>query len=336
MANMKDVAKATGLSLATVSRVFNESDKVTDKTRKIVQKAAEKLNYRPNKMAAALRSGKSKTIGVVVPIIDNSVFSAAIKSMEEALSEAGYNIIICQSHESLQKEIEIFENLKQLHVDGIVISVSKETNNIAHIQDLKDAGVAVVLFDRTLEIGKVNSIVINNYNGAYQATKHLVTQGCKKVIHLAGKESVTIFRERCRGFEAALIDSNLLLNGKSIIPFDDGTPEGIQELKEAMLAKDRPDGIFAHGDISALVALRIMNELQIRVPEEVAIIGFGDSSFCSYINPGLSSVNQRNEDVGKLTAAVLLEELKREEKDRVFTQQMLPPELMIRASSMKT
>ena len=279
MANMKDLAEATGLSLATISRVFNGSDKVKPKTQELVLKVAKELNYQPNKMAAALRSGKSKTIGVVVPIIDRQVFSAAIKSMEELLSEFGYHIIICQSHESFKKEKQIIENLKQLRVDGMIISVSKETAQIEHLQSLIDDGVKVVLFDRTIEIGQFNTVVINNFNGGYQATAHLIAQNCKRIIHLAGKESVAIFKERQRGFEAAIREHGLPFEEDSIIPFDDGTPESIEKLKNIFQSKNRPDGIFSHGDIAALVALNVLDDLQLSVPKDVAIIGFGNSVF---------------------------------------------------------
>lgn len=330
---MKDVAKATGLSLATVSRVFNESDKVSVKTRKVVLQAAEQLKYRPNKMAAALRSGKSKTIGVVVPVIDRNVFFSSIKSMEEVLSKAGYNIIICQSHESLKKEIEIIDNLKQLHVDGVIISVSKETNNMDHIEELFNAGIEVVLFDRVLEICNINSVVINNYNGAFQATNHLIQQGCQRIIHLAGKDNVAIFRERKRGFIKALEENGLPNSANQIIPFDDGTTKGVSQLEQLLRSENRPDGIFANGDIAALVAYRVIKEANIKIPEEIAVIGFGNSLFCSYLSPTLSSVNQRNEDVGRLSASMLLENLRTEEKQEVVSQRMLPPELMIRTST---
>lgn len=331
---MKDIAKKTGLSLATVSRVFNEAEKVSPKTRNAVLKVAKELNFRPNKMASALRSGKSYTIGVVVPVIDNSVFAAAIRRMEEVLSQANYNLIISQSHESFEKEVEILENLKHLRVDGIIISVSKETEETAHIERIKESGIPVVLFDRTLDLDSINSVIINNYNGAYQATMHLIEQGCKRMIHLAGNEKVSIFKERRRGFEAALTENNLPVDTSSIIAFDNGNPKGIAQLKELLSSANRPDGIMAHGDLSALIAMGIIRNLQLNIPKDVALIGFGESSFCAHMDPGLSSVSQRNEDIGSLTAKTLLQELA-EKENAMFTQQVLFPKLIIRDSSQK-
>lgn len=333
---MKDLAKAAGVSLATISRVFNESAKVRPATKKKVLALAKKMDYRPNKMAAAFRKGKSGSIAIVIPFIYQEVFAFAIKSMEEILSEAGYNVIICQSHDSFEKEKQIVNNLKQLRIDGIIISISKETKRINHLTALQKINIPIIFFDRTIEIGAINSVVINNYNGAYQATSHLIDQGCTNIIHLAGREGVTIFRERRRGFEAALRDNQIGFKEAAVIPFDDGQPNGIEQLKALLQSPARPDGILAHGDIAALVALRIINELKLRIPEDVAIIGFGDSNFCTYLNPSLSSVNQRNEDVGKLTATLLIEEINQTKNQGVISQQMLPPILKIRDSSVRT
>lgn len=332
---MKDLARMTGLSLATISRVFNGSELVTEKTREIVLEAAKSLNYRPNKMAAALRSGKSNTIGVVVPVISRDVFVVAIKSIEEILSKAGYNIIICQSHESLEREKAILDNLSQLSVDGVIISLSKETTQIDHLQDLREAGIPVVLFDRKIELGNFNTIVIDNYTGAHRATTHLIEQGCKRIIHLAGKDSVSIFSERRRGFEAALIEHGFAMDTERSIPFDDDDPRDIQQLKEMLSSDNRPDAIFANGDIAALVALNILSELNISVPSEVAVVGFGNNVFCSYLNPSLSSVSQSSEEVGKVAATSLLDELASASSTATSVQRVLPIKLMVRQSSDK-
>lgn len=330
---MKDLAKATGVSLATISRVFNNSDKVKPATRKKVLAMAKKLNYRPNKIAAGLRKGKSGSIGIIIPVIDRYVFSSSIKSMEEVLSEAGYNVIICQSHESFEKEVQIIENLKQLKIDGLIISISKATKQINHLTSLQEENTPVIFFDRDVELAKFNSVVINNYNGAYQATSHLIDQGCKNIVHLAGNENVFIFKERKRGFLAALRDFEMEVAKDSNIPFDDGHQEGINLLRKLLQSDNPPDGILANGDIAALVALRIVEELNIKIPNDLAIVGFGDSNFCTYLSPSLSSVNQRNEDIGKMAANILLAEISKEGNGFSGTQQVLPPILKIRNSS---
>ncbi len=333
---MKDVAKVTGFSLATISRVFNGSDLVTDKTRAIVLEAAKSLNYRPNKMAAALRSGKSKTIGVVVPVISRDVFVVAIKSIEEVLRKAGYHIIICQSHESYEKEKDILENLKQLRVDGVIISLSNETSEIEHLRDLMDAEIPMVLFDRKIETGDFNSVVIDNYDGAYQATSHLVEQGCRKIIHLAGKDTVSIFSERRRGFEAALREHGLPILPQSSMPFNDDDPCDIKLLSRLLQSNDRPDAIFANGDIAALVALNLLTEMGVKVPEEVAVIGFGNNLFCSHLQPSLSSISQSSQEVGKMAAELLLWQLQSPTTVGETSQKVLPIKLIIRQSSART
>ena len=171
--------------------------------------------------------------------------------------------------------------------------------------------------------------------GPIKLPSHLIDEGYKNIIHLAGREDVTIFRERRRGFEAALRNNQIPLKATAVIPFDDGQPAGIKQLKALLQSPSRPDGILAHGDIAALVALRIINELNLHIPKEVAIIGFGDSNFCTYLNPSLSSVNQRNEDVGKLAATLLINEINQTGNQGVISQQMLPPILKIRDSSIR-
>ncbi|MEO0471721.1 MAG: LacI family DNA-binding transcriptional regulator [Bacteroidota bacterium] len=333
---MKDIAGKTGLSLATVSRVFNDADKVSPKTRNLVLKVARELNFRPNKMASALRSGRSQTIGIVVPFIGRDIFSVSIQRMEEVLSAAGYSIIICQSHESAEKEKEILENLKQLRVDGVIMSVSKETKDASAIQAMKEEGVPVVLFDRTVELDDINSVLINNFNGAYQAATHLVEQGCQQIAYLAGNDNVSIFKERRRGFEMAMKDLGREIVPRQIIDFDDGTESGVATLLALLAGPHRPDGILANGDLAALVAIKCLRQMNLRMPEDVAIIGFGDSTFCPYLDPALSSVSQRNEDVGRLSAETILKELQTKDKQEiVYIRQMLPPKVVVRASSQK-
>ena len=333
MATMKDVAKATGYSTATISRVFNGNDNVTPQTRRKIFKTAEKLGYKPNKMAAALRSGRSKTIGIVVPNIDSEVFAAAIKSMEETLQQDDYHVIISQSHESFEEEIQIVQNLQNLQVDGIIVSISKQTGNLDHLNKLRDMGVSVVLFDRSIEREEINSVLINNFSGAYSATEHLIQAGCKEIVHLAGKDHVGIFHERRRGYETALSKYGLILREENVIVFDQKESIGLDKLKQRLSVKERPDGIFAYGDIHALMALGMINQLGLRVPHDIKVVGFGNQSFCSYLSPGLSSIDQRDEDVGRLAASILLEELKNPQEKKVFTQQMLSPELVVRGSS---
>lgn len=330
---MKDLAKATGVSLATISRVFNESEKVKPVTRNKVMAMAKKLNYRPNKIAAGLRNGKSGSIGIIIPVIDREIFSSSIRSIEEVLSDAGYNVIICQSHESYEKEQSIIENLKQLNIDGIIISISKGTKKIDHLTSLKEEDIPVIFFDRDVELAQFNSVVINNYNGAYQATSHLIDQGCKNIFHLAGNQNVFTFKERKRGFLSALRDLDIEVGEHVNIPFDDGHEEGINLLRKCLQSKNPPDGIIANGDIAALVAIKIVEEFDIKIPDELAIVGFGDSNFCTFLTPSLSSINQRNEDIGKIAANLLLKEISKEGHEFTGTQQMLPPMLKIRDSS---
>lgn len=332
MANIKDLAKATGYSLATISRVFNGSDLVTEKTRKIVLDAAKELNYQPNKMAVALRSGKSKTIGLIVPEIDRPFFSATIKSMEEQLSKEGYVSIIAQTHESFEKEKEVLTTMRQLQVGGIIISISKETYNFDHIEALKAAGVTVVLFDRVADVQGIDAVVFDDFNGAQKATMHLIEQGCQRLIHLAGKEGVPTFDERRKGFESALKIQNLPFDEKNVLYEQDNCWKA--PLKQAFEGDLHPDGIFAHGDQAAFEAIKVLRDMGLSIPQEVAVIGFGDSPFSSYIQPQISTINQRNGEMGTMAARTMVKALKKEEWSP--SEQILSPQLIVRTSSLRS
>jgi len=332
MANIKDIAKACGLSVATVSRVFNEPQKVSPKTRALVLETAEKLNFSLNRVASALRSGRSKSIGVLVPFINNHVFASAIKAMEEVFRAAGYSLIISQSHESLEKEEEALENFRRLQLDGVLLSISKEREKLDRWEDLRDFPVPLLLFDRNIAKEKLPSVHIDNQEAAFLATQHLIEQGCTYLLHLGGNESLTIFRDRLRGFEKAVearedVSSHVLHN------FDPRNEDSNEAFKQLMKQSSSIDAILAHGDISALHAIQFLEKGGKRIPEDVAVVGFGNSRFCSYVSPALSSIDQANEALGKLAAQKLLDQLSNETGK--MESQILTAELVVRGSSLR-
>lgn len=332
MANIKDIAKACGLSVATVSRVFNEPQKVSPKTRTLVLETAEKLNFSLNRVASALRSGRSKSIGVLVPFINNHVFASAIKAMEEVFRAAGYSLIISQSHESLVKEAEALENFKRLQLDGVLLSISKEREEGDQWDDLRDFPVPLLLFDRNIAKAEFPSVHIDNQEAAFLATRHLMEQGCKSLLHLGGNESLTIFRDRLMGFEKA-VGTEENVSAHVVRNFDPRNKESNAAFKQLMEQDPSIDAILSHGDISALHAIQLLEEMGKKIPEDVAVVGFGNSRFCSYVSPALTSVDQANEALGKLAAEKLLEQLS-DEKGKMESH-VLAAELVVRGSSLR-
>lgn len=329
MAGIKEIAKITGLSLATVSRVFNESHLVSPKTREKVLKAAKDLDYQPNIMAAALRSGKSKIIGVIVPEVNNFFFSGIINGIEKIVSDSGYNIIISQSHESQEKENEALNSFLKLKVEGILISISKETTDFSLIQKILDSKVPVIFFDRVPNLKQINSVTLDDYRGAFLATEHLITQGCKNLVHIAGDANVSIFNKRRKGFMDAISKNKAIKS--SNIELTTNVKSDIEILQKIFKANPNIDGFFAFGDEIGLHALNLFKTLDIAVPESIKLIAFGNADFTSLTEPKISTIDQECSQMGELAANLVLKNLQ-EEKISPKTKVLLP-RLIIRDST---
>ncbi|MEM9075834.1 MAG: LacI family DNA-binding transcriptional regulator [Bacteroidota bacterium] len=330
MAGIKEISRITGLSLATVSRVFNDSSLVSPKTREKVLKAAKEIDYRPNMMAAALRSGKSKIIGVIVPEVNNSFFSDIINGIEQVVSDSGFNIIISQTHEQQEKENTALNSFLEMNVDGVLMSISKETNDYTYIQKILDSKTPIVFFDRRPTLETINTVLLDNYLGAYIATEHLIHMDCKNLLHIAGSSEVSIFEERKKGFEAAVKKHNIPSEVYHISDFKTETSKDLQSLKKILEQHPNIDGIFAYGDEMAIHLLNLLNTLKIEVPKKIKLIGFGNANFSALTQPSLSSIDQESSLMGELSANLLLQNLKKTIKP---TSRVLSPKLIKREST---
>ncbi len=331
MAGIKEIAKITGLSLATVSRVFNDSTLVSPKTKEKVLKAAQELDYQPNIMAAALRSGKSKIIGVIVPEVNNFFFSGIINGIEKMVSDSGYNIIIAQSHESQEKENEALNSFLKLKVEGILLSISKETSDLSQIQKIIKSKLPIVFFDRVPNLKNINSVMLDDYMGAFMATNHLLDQQCKHLIHIVGDTKVSIFKERQKGFNDAIVKRNdKNLKGESIT-LSSNLKEDIGLIKKLLKDKPNIDGVFAYGDEIGLHVLNLLKELNIQVPKQIKLIGFGNADFSNLTQPKISTIDQECSQMGEQAASILLKNLK--DKSTSLKTKVLSPRLVVRDST---
>ncbi len=331
MAGIKEIAKITGLSLATVSRVFNDSTLVSPKTKEKVLKAAQELDYQPNIMAAALRSGKSKIIGVIVPEVNNFFFSGIINGIEKMVSDSGYNIIIAQSHESQEKENEALNSFLKLKVEGILLSISKETSDLSQIQKIIKSKLPIVFFDRVPNLKNINSVMLDDYMGAFMATNHLLDQQCKHLIHIVGDTKVSIFKERQKGFNDAIAKRNdKNLKGESIT-LSSNLKEDIGLIKKLLKDKPNIDGVFAYGDEIGLHVLNLLKELNIQVPKQIKLIGFGNADFSNLTQPKISTIDQECTQMGEQAVSILLKNLK--DKSTSLKTKVLSPRLVVRDST---
>ncbi|GAC1374114.1 MAG: LacI family DNA-binding transcriptional regulator [Hymenobacter sp.] len=332
---MADLARELGVSMTTISRALSDHHSIGPATKQAVLKLAKKLNYQPNHLAAALRKGKSKLLGVIVPYIEGRFFPSVVHGIESAASKAGYSVIICQSNEDVAQERRNLETLLSAQVAGILVSVSRTTSDFRHFDKVRKHGVPLVFFDRILEGDNVNAVVLNDRDGGYQATRHLLEQGCRRVAHFAGMQHLNIYKNRRQGYLDALLSFGIAPD-EALIKSCDMTLEGGQQCMAELLAlPEPPDAVFAAGDTAILGALQLLKSRGIRVPQAVALAGYSNEALTSVTEPMLTSVDQRCEEMGQAAFRLFTELVEAEGTPFSQRQVVLQPQLFVRGSSLR-
>ena len=327
-----DISKKLNISAATVSRALNNNPKISQKTRELVLKTAAKMNYKQNRLAQALKSGRTNNVGVIVPFINRSFFSSVIRGIEEELSPHGYHVIICQSHENVDNEIKQIDTLLNTQVDGIFMSVAKTTQDTSHIQKALAENTPLVFFDRKKDVPGLSSVIIDDFKGGYLATQHLIKQGCKKIAHFSGDLSVEIYKNRHQGYLKALKDHGITHLSRFSLQVNSKLESGISAVKELWEFEEKPDAIFSASDYAALGAIQELRKIGIKIPKEVCVVGFSNEPFTKYMELPITSVDQTPFEMGKIAAQVFLEQI----ESQILTAEkkvVLAPELYIRDSS---
>ena len=332
---IKDIANVLGLTPSAVSKALNDHPRISEKTKVSVQQVARNLSYEPNHLASALRKGKSNLVGVIIPRANSTFFSAVLQSIESVLNKKGYNIIVSQSYESYDKECKNIDSLLFTQVDGIIASLANETKDFSHYKKIKRKGVPLVLFDRGDDEIGVDYIGIDDYKSSHMIVDHLVSQNCKRIAHIAGYSHTRIYQNRIQGYKDALASHQLpsddLLLVESNLSIEDG-----RAIMEQFLAHDEiPDAVYAASDYAALGALQVLQERNLKVPEDIAIVGFSNEPFTSLVTPSITSVNQHSEEIGRLTAEAFLRRIEETNTVPVLNKTILNPELVVRSSSQK-
>lgn len=303
---LKDIAKRLNVSPSTVSRALKNNPEIGAATREAVMKLAKEMNYQPNAVALSLRKRKTFTIGVIVPEIIHYFFSSVISGIEDVAYSNGYQVILCQSNEKYDHEVRNIKTLARSQVDGILISYSKETMNFDHIVEIRGKGIPVVCYDRGIESLKIPGVIVDDYGGAFEATDHLVKIGCRDIVHFNGPLHVNIHAERLRGYEKALESHGLKLN-KNLVVEADNFKSGYKAIHKLIEQNIKFDGVFTVNDLTAVGAMKAIKSLDLRIPEDVAVVGFGDDSTLSeMVDPSLSSVTQPGFDMGIAATSLLL------------------------------
>lgn len=332
-----DIAHELDVTASTVSRALRDHPRISDATKEAVREMAKKLNYQPNNIASALRKGKTNNIGIIVPSADRNFFASVVTGVEEVVNESGYNVIICQSNDSYDKENANIAALLKSQVDGILASIAKETTHFDHYKKVLNNEVPLIFFDRINEDLDVSSVVIDDYLGALKAVEHLIEQGCKNIVHFSGQQHLKIYRDRLRGYKDALIKHNIPIKDELILESPLQLDSGRELAQHLLNMESLPDGIFSSSDFAAMGAIQVLKKKGVAIPKEIAIVGFSNDVFTPYIEPALSTVDQYTKQMGRLAAQLFLEQINAD-PSAPFTPRktVLKPELIIRASSKRT
>lgn len=334
---IKDIARILGISPSTVSRALHDHPDISDKTKQRVLELAQENNYQPNQIAKSLQTRRTSTIGVVVPEIQHHFFSALISGVEEVAYKKGYTIMVCQSHEDSGREAINVRALASHRVAGILVSISRDTKDYAHLQAVMNQGIPLVQFDRVAEALDTAKVVVDDFNGAYQAVTHLIDAGYTRIAHLAGKQYIGIGKSRFEGYRRALEDRGLPLVEGHVIYGGFQEDDGRDGIRKLLSRADRPDAVFGVNDPVALGAYMYLKERGVRIPEEMGVMGFCNNPESAIVEPALSTVAQPAEQIGRVSARLLFEQFEREDNSETFEPEttVLRTHLLARGSTMR-
>jgi LacI family transcriptional regulator len=335
---IKDIAKALNTSVSTVSRALRDSSEINPETKQQILDYIAQVNYVPNPMARSLKENRSRSIGVILPELTNNFFSQAINGIEETAYLRGYHVVISQSHESLQREIANTQYLVQRKVDGILASVASNSTESKHFQELINNSLPIVFFDRVPQDLVAHKVIADNFEGGYKATEHLIKQGYKHIAHLTSSESLHITNERMEGYKKALLDYQIPTEHSYIKHCQQGgqANEEVEQLVVELLEHPhRPDAIFISNDRITISAMLTIKKHGLRIPEDIAVVGFTNLITASLLNPSLSVIVQPAYEMGKLAAETLLNLIEKPKHFAKAETKKLITELTVRESSGK-
>ena len=330
-----DLAREIGIAPSSVSKALNDLPSISDKIKKLVNAKVKELNYIHNSNAANLRRGSSRTIGVIVPKINTTFFSDAISGIEEICSKNKHDLIICQSNEFYEKEVEAVKTLIGKNVDCIIISLSMETKSFTHLQNIIDLNLNLIQFDRVSEAVPSHCVVTDNRDAAYIAVKHLIKMGYTRIAFLGGPNHLTIYKDRKEGYLQAVNEAELSIPYNYILENTLTVEKGMQSALELLKSKLPPDAFFAVSDYSALGALKAAISLSLKVPEDIGIMGFSNDTFTGLMNPGLSSVDQNCRKLGNDAVSIYFDDLLGKNSTNKYKKKVVKSSVIIRKSSLK-
>lgn len=330
--SLKDLARELGVSIATVSRALRSSPEIGQEMQARVKALAKQLNYRPNPFARSLRREAPKVIGVVVPNLVTHYYAAVLDGIEDEAARAGYSVISANSHEDFHRESQAIDNFIGMHVEGIVACLAQDTTDYSHYEEIADMGIPLVFFGRTCMTDRFSCVTANGDEAALEATRHLISTGSRRIAFIGGPNHLDMVRRRKHGYLEALRESRLPVD-RTLVSCDKIDYEvALHSALELLSRPDRPDAILAFNDIITFAAFTAIKQLGLRIPDEVALIGFTDDVHASYVTPRLSVIADQSHLMG-VTACQLL--LKAVGGDTTIYRKIVPQQLVIRETSDK-
>jgi LacI family transcriptional regulator len=330
-----DIAKVLGLSPATVSRGLKDHPAINIKTRKRIMDAAKEMGYRSNSFASNLRMQKTHTIGIIVHELKSQFISSVLAGIEKITTEAGYDLIIGHSSEDYRKEASNVHNLFHKRVDGLIASLAFDTRDMDHFDAFVQKGIPIVFFDRVEEFPYGTRVIIDNEKAGFEATAHLAAQGCRRIAHITANLGRNVYAGRLKGYRQALSDYGLHFDPSLLIVNDLSEAAAVRSARQVLSMDPRPDGVFVTNDFFAAVFLQTLKEGGLRVPEDIAIVGFNNDAISRIIQPKLTTINYPGEEMGEQAARSLLDQMSGLSSARSTDTIIIRSELIIRDSSLR-
>jgi LacI family transcriptional regulator len=330
-----DLAKKLNISIATVSRALKDDPVVSKKTKKKIFELAEEMGYRSNHFARNLRNQRTQTVGVIVPRLNSYFMSTVIAGIESIANNEGYNLIISQSSESEQKEKMSAKTMFNNRVDGLLVSLSYDTNDLSHFDQFLRKNIPIIFFDRGEQHDNFTNVLIDNRKAAHEATKHLIEEGCSRIIHITAKPKRNVYIDRLNGYKQALAENDIHFREENLIIGNLSLEAGIEAAETILKMNPLPDGVLVANDNCAVGCMLALKQAGIRIPEDIAFVGFNNDPVSKVIEPNLTTINYPGYEMGEVAARNLINHLNGTYPLHSTNTIVLRSELIVRASSQR-
>ena len=330
-----DLARKLNISPATVSRGLKDHPAISKKTKKRIFDLAREMGYRSNNFARNLRKQTTNTIGVIVPRLNSYFMSTVIAGMEKVANEEGYNLIISQSSESAPKEMASARTMFNNRVDGLLVSLAYDTDDISHFDVFVKKNIPLIFFDRVTDNRNSVNVLIDNRKAAYEATRHLIDQGCKRIVHITATPKRNVYVDRLQGYKQALAESNIKFREDYVIISNLSQEAGAQAAETIRQMKPLPDAVFVANDNCAVGCMLALKQSGIAIPKDIAFIGFNNDPVSTVVEPNLTTINYPGYEMGEIAARNLINHLNGVSNITATNTILLRSELIIRESSLK-